>query len=321
MAQIANREALAAAAEARARLADRRASLNGAANLTMRAAVPGLTEDESFVSSDPIARFAAFPSQLEIRSSLVERNGTKYKQLSGVASATEQPYEMYDFFGPYSEVMDAGAFDDTLSRDPDVAFLLNHRGLTMARSLARKGEEPTLVLSADERGLVTEAYVNPARSDVKDMLTAIEDGNITEMSFAFMIVRGIWSPDYIEFRIKEVDIHRGDVSAVNYGANPYTSIGARSGEVFEDFLRLPRSAQIVAAERAGILRSDPDYVVDVKGEIREESDGGGGIVPPEPDDAETISAAAERLAAETPRLGGMSMQMARARFSVLCDDE
>lgn len=335
MAQIANREARAAAAEVRGRLANRRATLNRQTVHAMRAAVPGMTEDSSFASSDPIARMIAFPGELQIRDSLVERNGAKYRRLDGVASATEQPYEMYDFFGPYIEVMDAEAFDSTLGRDPDVAFLLNHRGLTMARSLGRPGEEPTLVLSADERGLVTEAYVNPKRSDVHDMLVAIQDGNVTEMSFAFMIVRGIWSPDYSEYRIKEVDLHRGDVSAVNYGANPYTSIGARSGEVLEDFLRLPRAAQLAACERAGLsLRmatedareditpvvnievngdADPEKVAEVVRDVLQP--------PAESEQPETIEAAAERLAASTPEPQGMSMQMARARFSVLCGDE
>jgi len=41
-------------------------------------------------------------------------------------------------------------------------------------------------------------------------------------------VRGQWSPDWTHYRILEVDIDRGDVSAVNFGANPFTSTGVRS---------------------------------------------------------------------------------------------
>ena len=48
---------------------------------------------------------------------------------------------------------------------------------------------------------------------------------IDEMSFMFRITAGHWSPDYTEFRINAVDINRGDVSAVNFGANPTTSVG------------------------------------------------------------------------------------------------
>jgi hypothetical protein len=35
-------------------------------------------------------------------------------------------------------------------------------------------------------------------------------------------MRGTWSPDYTAYRIEQVDIDRGDVSVVNYGANPAT---------------------------------------------------------------------------------------------------
>jgi phage head maturation protease len=56
----------------------------------------------------------------------------------------------------------------------------------------------------------------------------IRAGLIDEMSFMFRIVRGQWSPDYMEYRIDEVDIDRGDVSIVGYGANPATSAELRS---------------------------------------------------------------------------------------------
>jgi phage head maturation protease len=58
------------------------------------------------------------------------------------------------------------------------------------------------------------------------MVTAIEDGNVDEMSFAFRVTRQQWSPDYDQRDILEVDIHKGDVSVVNFGANPATSVEA-----------------------------------------------------------------------------------------------
>ena len=88
----------------------------------------------------------------------------------------------------------------------------------------------TLTLSEDENGLQSTARLNPKRGDVNDLVEAIRDGDVTEMSFAFRIVEGQWSPDYTEYRINSYDIDRGDVSAVNYGANPTTSIEARSAE-------------------------------------------------------------------------------------------
>ncbi|GAB6857335.1 HK97 family phage prohead protease [Microbacterium xylanilyticum] len=180
----------------------------------------------------------------QIRSQLVERDGKAFRLLEGYASTVEEPYEMYDMFGPYTEVIDARAFDRTLGAGADVSFLVNHRGLTMARTT-----NGTLELSVDEHGLLSRSYLNPERSDVKDLTAAIDDGVITEMSFAFQIVRGQWSPDYEEYRILEVDLNRGDVSAVNYGANPNTSIAARAQAALSavDDLPMPVLRSVVEA--------------------------------------------------------------------------
>lgn len=177
-------------------------------------------------------RCQAFGAQL--RAKLVERDGKKFHHLEGYASTVDQPYEMYDFWGPYTEIVDRDAFAVTLAADPDVAFLLNHRGMTMART-----KSGTLTLSVDDHGLATSAFLNPERGDVKDLVHAIDDGDIDQMSFAFRIIRGQWSPDYTEYRILEVDLDRGDVSAVNYGANPFTSISARSKQALESIEDLP----------------------------------------------------------------------------------
>ncbi len=71
------------------------------------------------------------------------------------------------------------------------------------------------------------------------------------MSFAFRIVRGEWSPDYTQYRILEVDLDRGDVSAVNYGANPNTSISARAKQAIAAVDELPAPYLRALAARAG----------------------------------------------------------------------
>lgn len=170
----------------------------------------------------------------QLRAKIVEREGKNFYELDGYASTVDEPYEMYDFWGPYTEIVDRGAFDVTLAADPDVAFLLNHRGTTMART-----KSGTLTLSVDDQGLRSIAYLNPERTDVKDLVHAINDRDIDQMSFAFRIIRGAWSPDYTEYRILEVDLDRGDVSAVNYGANPNTSISARAKQALAAVEDLP----------------------------------------------------------------------------------
>jgi len=155
------------------------------------------------------------------------RNGLDGVLIPGVASTTEDPYEMYDFFGPYTEIVSRGAFGKTLAASPLVEFTLNHNyggGAPMAHT--RNG---TLDLAEPEIGLEFGAFVDPSRSDVANTVKAVERGDLAEASFKFRITKGIWSPDYTEYRIEEVDLDRGDVSAVNFGANPNASTGARAG--------------------------------------------------------------------------------------------
>lgn len=180
---------------------------------------------------------------VQIRAQSVIWNDSERFQVEGYASVVEKRYRMYDMFGEYDEIVDSAAFDETLSKAPDVAYLVNHRGVTMARTT-----NGSLELKADGKGLHTLAYLNPKRTDVKDLVVAIEDRDVTEMSFAFSIDDGEWSEDYSEYRILKVNLDRGDVSAVNYGASPHTSVAARQSEVLEDLKRLPAGAQRAAAE-------------------------------------------------------------------------
>lgn len=173
-------------------------------------------------SAEPTS-LAAVRAALECRGSAAEKmaNGADGVRLSLYASVTDKPYEMYDFFGPYTEIVAAGAFDETLRAEPLTEFTVNHGaggGLPMAHT--RNG---TLALAADTTGLLYEPLVDPSRGDVADMLKAYERGDLAESSFKFRITSGKWSPDYTEYTITGVDLNRGDVSIVNFGANPYTA--------------------------------------------------------------------------------------------------
>jgi len=138
----------------------------------------------------------------------------------GYASVYEAPYEMYDFFGPYYEVVSRAAAAESLARaDLDVPFVLGHDQL---RRIART-TNGTLSLAEDETGLRVEATLDPDDVDVAYIAPKLRAGLIDEMSFAFRITSGVWSPDYTEYRIERFDIHRGDVAIVGFGANPATS--------------------------------------------------------------------------------------------------
>jgi HK97 family phage prohead protease len=201
-----------------------------------------MTEKSERASATGTVR-RAFPVQLEARA----KAGTSgVSTITGYASVVEAPYEMWDPFGSYSEVVRSGAFAKTLAENPQVQLLLNHGGLAMAYTKAG-----TLRLSEDSTGLHMEADVTAARTDVQDMLLALQDGSVDEMSFAFRVTRQMWSPDYDQRDITEVDLHRGDVSVVNFGANPSTAVAVRA-------LQIPALAgsRVAAAARSAVLQRD-----------------------------------------------------------------
>jgi HK97 family phage prohead protease len=185
----------------------------------------------------------------QLRGELETKQGRELYHLSGYATVFDRPYQMWDSFGEYEEVVTRGAADLTLSRNPDVSFLVNHLGTTMART-----SNGTLELSANATGLFQDAWVNPKnRTDVQILIAAVEDGLIDEMSFAFMIPDegGHWSDDFSRFEIRQFDLNRGDVSAVNYGANPFTSISARAREIMTHVDMLPEGMRRAFAAKLG----------------------------------------------------------------------
>lgn len=153
----------------------------------------------------------------------------------GYASVTGTGYDMWDWAGPYTESVDPGAFAVTLARAGlDVPLVLQHMDL---RRIART-TNGTLTLTEDETGLNVLAELDPADEDVAYIVPKLRSGLVDEMSFKFRIVSGLWSPDWTEYHINEVDIHRGDVAIVGYGANPATvGAGVRTGFDVEEVLR------------------------------------------------------------------------------------
>lgn len=158
------------------------------------------------------------------------QDGADETHVVGLASRTETGYEMYDMFGPYTEIVSADAFDKTLAANPLVEFTLNHARNGGAPMAHTRNETLALAVVKDgeDQGLTYDALVDPTRTDVSDAVKALKRGDLAEASFKFRIVRGQWSPDYTEYRIEEVDLDRGDVSAVNFGANPTATSGLRS---------------------------------------------------------------------------------------------
>ena len=158
--------------------------------------------------------------------------------LTGYAS-TFQPYEMYG--GPsngygWIEQIDRGAFDRTLKEGPDLHLLINHEGLPLART--KSGD---LDLSVDDHGLKVVARLDRSDPDVQRLEPKMRKRAgqtrplMDEMSFAFRVKGQTWSatPEFKDDpeahrMINEVSLHKGDVSVVNWGANPTTHAELKS---------------------------------------------------------------------------------------------
>lgn len=170
-------------------------------------------------------------AQIELRAKS-ESGGLEF---DGYASAYERGYEMWDWYGPYTEIVTAGAGEASLKRsDLDVPLVLGHDQL---RRIART-TNGSLLLSEDDEGLRALApELDPEDFDVAFIAPKLRAGLIDEMSFAFRIEEGVWSPDYTEYRINRYDIHRGDTAIVGFGANPFTSSGLRAAPDLRALLR------------------------------------------------------------------------------------
>ncbi len=132
----------------------------------------------------------------------------------------------YDVAGgaPYgwTETIARGAVSKSLAERDDVRFLLNHEGMPLART-----KSGTMTLASDDIGLFVDVpsldLTNPRSQELR---SALERGDVDEMSWAFMVTRQEWNEDYTERRILEARMF--DVSAVSFPANPATIIGLRS---------------------------------------------------------------------------------------------
>jgi HK97 family phage prohead protease len=149
-----------------------------------------------------------------------ENPATSTVVLEGYA-ATYEPYDVYggESRGGWREQIQPTAFDTTLATSPDVQLLVNHEGCPLART-----KSGTLQLSRDRHGLRVRALLDRNDPDVQALLPKMARGDMDEMSFGFRVKDQIWDANYTQRTITEVSLQKGDVSVVNYGANPGTRV-------------------------------------------------------------------------------------------------
>lgn len=122
--------------------------------------------------------------------------------------------------GGFTEVISRGAAAKS-AREADVKLLVNHGGVALARS-----KSGTLSLESDDIGLRVSAELDPANPVVAELRSAMNRGDMDEMSFAFRAVRQQWDDAYEVRTINEVKLY--DVSVVTFPANPATVAQLRS---------------------------------------------------------------------------------------------
>ncbi|HEX4499834.1 MAG TPA: HK97 family phage prohead protease [Scandinavium sp.] len=129
-------------------------------------------------------------------------------------------------FEQFYEQIDPQAFDESLAKQPDIRFTLNH---DPSRIFGRT-RAGTLQVSRDDNGLLFEVDL-PHTDEARTLATAIERGDISQCSFAFRTLQDDWSTDESGMLVRtllRLDINNGDVSAVTYPAYEQTEVEVRS---------------------------------------------------------------------------------------------
>lgn len=151
---------------------------------------------------------------IEIRAGDEQRTVAGYAAVFGSAA---------DIGGQFREIIAPGAFRDAVSGD--VRALIDHdSGRVIGRTKAG-----TLRLSEDDVGLAVEIDL-PNTQDGRDLATLIARGDISGMSFGFVVTRQQWDEtgDIPTRIIEAVDLR--EVSAVAFPAYDGTSIALRALE-------------------------------------------------------------------------------------------
>ncbi len=146
------------------------------------------------------------------------RKSSNSRKIGGYAAIFDSPT---DIGGYFQETIAKGAFSAAVKGD--VRALVDHdSGRVIGRTTAG-----TLRLREDDTGLGVEIDL-PDTTDGRDLATLIERGDISGMSFGFVVTKQTWdeSGDVPKRTIEKVELH--EVSVVAFPAYDDTSIAMRS---------------------------------------------------------------------------------------------
>ena len=115
----------------------------------------------------------------------------------------------------HGEVIRRGAFDRTISQRDDIRLLINHDGVPLART-----KSGTLTVGTDDIGLWFEAELDDESQTLRDLVSALERGDIDQCSFA-----GYFSSRDVNGVREVFEVKAVDVSIVTYPWYSETSVG------------------------------------------------------------------------------------------------
>lgn len=153
-----------------------------------------------------------------------------------------------DIGGMYNEIIMPGALDETDLRD--VRLLVNHdfSMIPLARSRNNTANS-TMQLMPDNEGMMIRADLDTERNaDANALYSACERGDISGMSFAFIVGADAWEDLDTEKptrRITKID-RVLEVSAVTWPAYEQTTISARDAQALESARAALESAKASA---------------------------------------------------------------------------
>jgi len=150
----------------------------------------------------------------------VERREDGKKLIRGHAAV----FNVETDLGWFRERIAPGAFSESIGKD-DVRALFNHdENFILGRNKAG-----TLTMREDEQGLYVE--IDPPDTQVaRDLVTSIERGDISQMSFGFQTIKDSWETE--ENAAKDLrtleKVKLWDVSPVTFPAYQGTDVAVRS---------------------------------------------------------------------------------------------
>lgn len=167
--------------------------------------------------------------QMEIRNLDFEVRAEQNEERGSFITGRPIVYDARTDIGPWDEIIDKGALDNTDLKD--VRFLVNHNVdmIPLARS-RNNNANSTMQMSVDEEGMEIRVDLDTENNtDAKSLYSAVSRGDISGMSFMFSVDEDRWEDVDTDHPTRHIiSIRRVlEVSAVTFPAYAQTTIQTR----------------------------------------------------------------------------------------------